>query len=45
VVWAFEELHGKHISFPRIPAGTVIVRTQDAAVIAPHPKLTIRTPT
>lgn len=33
VVWAFQELEGRAVSFPRIETGTVIVRTQDAAVL------------
>ena len=37
VEWAFEELQGKPVTFPRIPAGTVIVRTQGAAVVRPGP--------
>jgi carbamoyl-phosphate synthase large subunit len=33
VAWAFDELQGKPVTFPSIPTGTVIVRTQGAAVI------------
>ena len=42
VAWAFDELRGKRVSFPRVPVGTVIVRTQGAAVIKPHQTLTTR---
>ena len=45
VVWAFDELRGRRIDFPRIPAGTIIVRTQGAAVIPPPRTLTTRTAT
>lgn len=33
VVWAFEELQGKHVQFPFIDAGQVLVRTQDAVIV------------
>jgi carbamoyl-phosphate synthase large subunit len=33
VGWAFDELQGTPVTFPRIPTGTVIVRTQGAAVM------------
>lgn len=36
VIWAFEEFSGERITFPNIPAGTVIVRTQGSAVIPQH---------
>ena len=35
VVWTFDELQGRTVTFPLIPPGTVIVRTQDAAVVPP----------
>lgn len=34
VAWAFDELRGSPVHLPRIPAGTIIVRTQGAAVVA-----------
>jgi len=33
VTWSVQETAGLQIEFPRIPAGTTIVRTQGAAVI------------
>jgi carbamoyl-phosphate synthase large subunit len=43
VVWAFDELRGRRVEFPQIPLGTILVRTQDAAAIAPQRTSRMRT--